>query len=207
MADQPHFPGDPGYPEPGYARGGLGLRHMAVIAVLALAAVGGLMWMLTRRPPEPAEAPPPRTVSRVPEGSRTVTLYFAGADEPVMYGEAREVGVGRRLDEQVRQVIDALISGPERDSGVSAIPPGTQLLSVLLDDAAAILYLDFSSELVAAHPGGSAAEYCTVAAIVKTVAETFPEIAAVQILVDGSQVDTIAGHIRADQPFRVSDWR
>jgi spore germination protein GerM len=107
----------------------------------------------------------------------------------------------------VRQVIAALLAGPERETGVSAIPAGTQLLGVLLDEPGTTLFLDFSSELVAAHPGGSAAEYCTIAAIVKTIGENFPEIAAVQFLVDGSQVDTIAGHIRADQPFRVSDWR
>lgn len=206
MDDLSRYPGDPG--DAGYSKGGLGLRHLALIAMLALALIGGVMWMLTRRaPPAPPAEPAQREVSRVPEGSRTVTLFFAAADEPVIYGESREVAVGRRLDEQVRQVIDALIAGPERETGVSAIPPGTQLLSVLLDGDAATLYLDFSSELVAAHPGGSAAEYCTIAAIVKTVAENFPEIEAVQLLVDGSQVDTIAGHIRADEPFRVGDWR
>lgn len=207
MDDTPRFPGDPGDADPGYDRGGLGFRHFAIIAILALAVIGGLLWLLTRRPSAPVEGPPPREVSQVPEGSRTVTLFFASADQPAMYGESREVGVGRRLDEQVRQVVDALIAGPERETGVSAIPPGTQLLSVLLDSDAATLYLDFSSELVAAHAGGSAAEYCTIAAIVKTIAENFPEIEAVQLLVDGSQVDTIAGHIRADEPFRVGDWR
>lgn len=205
MDDQPRFSGDP---EAGYPRGGLGVRHLLVIALLALVAIAGIMWSLTRRPSQPRhEQTPPREVSRVPEGSRTVTLFFAGADEPIIYGESREVAVGRRLDEQVGQVIGALIAGPERETGVSAVPAGTRLLAVLLDDDAATLYLDFSAELIAAHPGGSAAEYCTIAAIVKTVAENFPEIAAVQILVDGAQVDTIAGHIRADEPFRVSDWR
>jgi spore germination protein GerM len=170
--------------------------------------MAAFMWLLTRHPEEqPAREPAPREVSRVPEGSRTVTLFFAAADEPVIYGESREVAVGRRVDEQVRQVIDALIAGPERETGVSAIPEGTHLMGVLLDESGTTLFLDFSSELVAAHPGGSAAEYCTVAAIVKTIGENFPEIEEVQFLVDGSQVDTIAGHIRADQPFRVSDWR
>jgi hypothetical protein len=80
-------------------------------------------------------------------------------------------------------------------------------LAVAFDPEAAALYLDFSADLVAAHPGGSAAEYCTVAVIMKTVGENFPEVRAVQVLVDGSQVDTIAGHIRADAPFLVRDWR
>ncbi len=203
MDDFSRFPGDSRG-----SGGGLQVRHLLIIGLFALVVIAVVLWMLSRPPVPVGEGQPPKQeVSRVPEGSRTVMLYFADSEEPVIYGEAREVAVGRRLDEQVRQVIDALIAGPGRERGISAIPKGTQLLSVLLDDAAATLYLDFSSELVAAHPGGSAAEYCTVAAIVKTVAENFPEIAAVQLLVDGSQVDTIAGHIRADEPFRVSEWR
>ncbi|HEX5132129.1 MAG TPA: GerMN domain-containing protein [Candidatus Krumholzibacteria bacterium] len=202
MDDLSRFPG-----ETGSDHGGLRVRHLVALAVLALAAIAGFMWMVTRQPARAPEEPAPREVSRVPEGSRTVTLFFADAEEPVIYGETREVAVGRRLDEQVRQVLDALIAGPERETGISAIPKGTQLLSVLLDDQASVLYLDFSAELVAAHPGGSSAEYCTIAAIVKTVAENFPDIKGVQLLVDGSQVETIAGHIRADAPFRVNDWR
>jgi spore germination protein GerM len=77
----------------------------------------------------------------------------------------------------------------------------------MVDTDSGTVYLDFSSELVASHPGGSAAEYCTVASIVRTVGENFPEVQRVQILVDGSQIETIAGHIRADEPFYVRDWR
>lgn len=189
------------------ARGSLGGRQLAAIAGVALGILFVLMWWLLRAPRAPIEQPPAPAAPRALEGSRAVTLYFAGADDPVIYGVTREVGVGRRFDEQVRQVIDALIAGPGDERGVSAIPEGTQLLSVSFDPEAATLYLDFSAELVVGHPGGSAAEYCTVAVIVRTVGENFPEVRAVQVLVDGSQVDTIAGHIRADQPFLVRDWR
>ena len=81
------------------------------------------------------------------------------------------------------------------------------VLNVFYDSDAFTLYLDFSSEFVAGHPGGSAAEYHTVSAILKTVSENFPEIQAVQILIEGSQVSTIAGHLNARGPFLVRDWR
>jgi spore germination protein GerM len=187
-------------------QGGLRGGHLAGIAILAAAVLGLLLWWLGRAPEEPPMEPPPR-VERVPEGSRTVTLYFAGADEPVVVSEPREVAVGRRLDEQLRRVIDALLSGPEGTAAFSAIPAETRLLAVMVDADSGTVYLDFSSELVAAHPGGSAAEYCTVASIVRTVGENFPEVQKVQILVDGSQIESIAGHIRADEPFFVRDWR
>lgn len=200
-----HPPGDTG-DDRSSAQGSLGGRQLAVIAGVALGVIFVAMWMLMRTPQEVAETPTP-AAPRTLEGSRAVTLFFASAEEPVIYRETREVGVGRRFDEQVRQVIGALVAGPGDEKGVSAVPEGTQLLSVSFDPDAATLYLDFSAELVAAHPGGSAAEYYTVAVIVRTVAENFPEVRAVQLLVDGSQVDTIAGHIRADEPFQVRDWR
>jgi hypothetical protein len=192
----------------GAARGSLGGRQLTAIAGVALGLIFVVMWMLMRAPRE--AAPPPEVATppaRALEGSRVVTLFFAGAQEPSIYGETREVGVGRRFDEQVRQVMEALIAGPGDARGASAIPAGTQLLAVSFDPEAATLYLDFSAELVAAHPGGSAAEYGTVTSIVRTIGENFPEVHAVQILVDGSQVDTIAGHLSADQPFQVRDWR
>jgi Sporulation and spore germination len=186
--------------------GGLRAGHLVAIAVVAAAVLGAVLW-LTARGPEAPEAPEPARVEPVPEGSRTVTLYFAGADEPVMVSEPREVAVGHRIDEQLRQVVDALLAGPEDPKAVSAIPADTRLLTVMVDTDSGTVYLDFSSELVASHPGGSAAEYCTVASVVRTVGENFPEVQKVQILVDGSQIETIAGHIRADEPFYVRDWR
>ncbi len=197
---------DPGNEGPA-ARGSLGARQFAAIVGVALGVLFVVIWFFGRTPREPVEKPVPPAPARSIEGSRAVTLYFAGIDEPIIYSETREVGVGRRFDEQVRQVMEALIAGPADESGVSAIPEATTLLAVSFDPDAATLYLDFSAELVAAHPGGSAAEYCTVAVIVRTIAENFPEVQAVQLLVDGSQVDTIAGHVRADQPFLVKDWR
>jgi spore germination protein GerM len=187
-------------------RGGLTGARIAVIGVITVALLAGLMWLVTRPRHEP-EAPAPKRVESVPEGTRNVTLYFADADEPNIHGETRELAVGVRLDEQVRQVVEALIAGPAGKDGISTIPTGTKLLSVMVEADSATVYLDFSSDLVAAHPGGSAAEYCTIGSIVRTVGDNFPELQRVQLLVDGAQVESIAGHVRADQPFIVKEWR
>ncbi len=187
-------------------KGGLTGARIALIGIVTVALLAGLMW-LVMRPAHKPEAPAPKRVESVPEGARNVTLYFADTDEPSIHGETRELAVGHRLDEQVRQVVEALISGPAGTDGLSAIPPGTRLLSVMVEADSATVYLDFSTDLVAAHPGGSAAEYCTIASIVRTVGENFPELQRVQLLVDGAQVESIAGHMRADQPFIVKEWR
>ena len=142
----------------------------------------------------------------MPEGSRTVTLYFAHIDDTELIGETRQVAIGRDFVEQAEQVVRALVAGPEQE-GVNTIPDGTSVLGVYYDPEAATLFLDFSGEFVAGHPGGVSAEYHTVSAIMKTVSENFPEVSAVQILVEGSQVGTIAGHLNAYKPFLVRDWR
>jgi len=178
--------------------------HLLVIAVVAL--VGAALvyhFFLRERPPR---VPEPGVVAEVPEGSRTVTLYFADEDEPVLFAQTRQVAIGTAFEEQVLQVMRALISGPV-GKGASTLPDGTELLDVFYDTEAFTVYLDFSGDLVANHPGGSQAEYATVSAIVRTVSENFPEVRAVQVLVEGAQVDTIGGHIDATRPFIVGDWR
>jgi spore germination protein GerM len=185
---------------------GLSSRRILVIGILTIAALGLALWLGTK-PKKAPEPPVAKKVESVPEGTRNVTLFFADTDQPEIHGEARELAVGHRLDEQVHQVIDALIAGPTGKDGLSTIPNGTKLLSVMVEPDSATVYLDFSSELVAAHPGGSAAEYATIGCIVRTVGENFPELSRVQLLVDGAQVESIAGHVRADQPFIVKEWR
>jgi len=180
--------------------------HLFVIVVLALGLAASAYWWFVVRPGSVGELAPTAGVTEVPEGSRTVTLFFADENEPVLFSETRQVAIGKGTVEQASQVMRALIAGPEQ-AGVSAIPAGTSLLDVFFDGDTGILYLDFSGELVAGHPGGAAAEYGTVLAIVKTTSENFPEVRAVQVLVEGYQVGTIAGHVNAYKPFHVQDWR
>ncbi len=186
------------------SRGSLGARHFLIIALIAVVIVAAYLWYRNVRTGPPGG--PPEGVVEVPEGSRAVTLYFADKDQELLLTETRLVAIGKEVVEQIEQVINALLDGPEGD-GVSTIAEGTRLLDAFYDSETSTLYLDFSSELVAGHPGGSSAEYYTIAALIRTVSENFPEVQAVQILVEGLQVGTIAGHIDAYKPFLVRDWR
>ncbi len=199
--------GEPGFEDDGggTSRGTLRFRHFVVIVIVAVA-VAAVLYVWHRSAQVPPVAERPEGVTVVPEGSRTVTLYFADKDSETLLTETRLVAVGKDFAEQVQQVIRAFLEGPRGD-GVSTIAEGTRLLGAFYDTETATVYLDLSSELVAGHPGGSSAEYYTVAAIVRTVSENFPEVQAVQILVEGLQVGTIAGHIDAYRPFLVRDWR
>ena len=187
------------------ASGTLRSGHLLLIAALVVIVLGLVYYYATERGGD-RSGTAPDGVAVVPEGSRTASLFFAEDENEALVTETRLVAIGKEFVEQVEQVIRALVAGPEV-SGVSTIAEGTRLLNVFYDNENATVYLDFSSELVAGHPGGSSAEYFTIAAIVRTVSENFPEVRALQILVEGLQIGTIAGHIDAYEPFLVSDWR
>ncbi|MFQ5512317.1 MAG: GerMN domain-containing protein [Candidatus Krumholzibacteriia bacterium] len=199
--DKPDFPDDGRLASKGALKG----RHLVVIALVAIA-VGALAVYYFQERRRADWLPKPKDIVKVPEGSRAVTLFFADPDDQALVTETRLVAIGKEYVEQIRQVIDALLDGPEH-SGVSTIADNTRLLDAFYDPEGATIYLDFTSEIVAGHPGGSSAEYFTIAAIVRTVSQNFPEVQAVQVLVEGSQVGTIAGHIDAYAPFVVDEWR
>jgi len=186
--------------------GSLKAGHLIVIAVVTIAIVAGVIYMRQRGGTSRIPVAGPDRVVEVPEGTRAVTLYFADRDGENLVTETRLVAIGKRYDAQVEQVVSALLNGPQL-GGVNTIAVGTQLLAVFFDADDSTLYLDFSSEIVAGHPGGSSAEYFTIAAILRTVSENFPEVRAVQLLIEGLQVGTLAGHIDAYKPFLVRDWR
>ncbi len=188
------------------ATGGLKGIHFILIAVAALIVAAVFYLISLRKERGEPSAPPSGGVAVVPEGTRAVTLFFAGEGSEGLLSETREVAIGTDFVEQLKQVMRALLDGPTH-SGINAIPEHTKLLNAFYDSETATVYLDFSSELVAGHPGGSSAEYCTIAAIVRTISENFPEVRGVQLLVEGLQVGTIGGHIDAYRPFLVRDWR
>jgi spore germination protein GerM len=185
--------------------GGMKGWHYLVLVCAALILVAAIFYASFRRD-DAAFEPGIDTVAVVPEGTRAVTLFFADREKVALIDETREVAIGREFTEEVKQIIVALLDGPSY-SGVSAVPPGTAILDVFYDPESSMLYLDFSSHLVAGHPGGSSAEYFTIAAIMRTVSENFPEVRAVQFLVEGLQMGTVGGHIESTGPFFVRDWR
>jgi len=63
-------------------------------------------------------------------------------------------------------------------------------------------YVDLSPEAAAGHKGGSLNEALAVYALVNSLTANLPDVAAVQILIDGHEVDTLAGHLDLRQPFR-----
>ena len=62
-------------------------------------------------------------------------------------------------------------------------------------------FVDFSRELVAGHSGGSTNELLTVYSIVNALCANLPAVHSVELLVDGKQVETLAGHVDLRRPL------
>jgi hypothetical protein len=62
-------------------------------------------------------------------------------------------------------------------------------------------FVDLSGELQRNHPGGTTNEILTIYALVSALTVNLPAITAVQILIDGKEVQTLAGHLDLRRPI------
>lgn len=128
-----------------------------------------------------------------------VTLYFADANERFLIPETRYIPKARAPEDQVRELVEALIKGPSTNL-VETIPEETRVTAVTIEkDGTA--RISFNNAFILRHPGGSASEMMTVYSLANTVTLNLPGVKRVQILVEGKEIETIKGHIDTRYPF------
>ena len=130
------------------------------------------------------------------------TLFYVADDGAELVPVSREVPLGSTPGEQARRIVEAQLQAAP--SGMySAIPAGTSVRAVYLTPKGEA-FVDLSAEIVSGHTGGSLDETLTVFAIVDVLTVNLPDVSGVQLLVDGKEVDTLAGHIDLRHPLRRS---
>lgn len=135
-----------------------------------------------------------------------VSLFFLDVESLKLVREKRALHLSTELPDRLKQIISALISGS--DHGLKSTIPSGAILHEVYIDAESIAYLDFSRHLTDAHIGGTTAEITTINTILQTVLANFSdEIQHVQILIEGQQVVTIAGHIDISHPLALAPPR
>jgi spore germination protein GerM len=178
-------------------------RRPALLTALAIVAAG-IGWLLlvglprwygpvgsgaatARRPPS---APGRRIKAR---------LFYVTGDGTRLSSTERDVAYGDGTVEQAKEIINAQIA-PTEEPLVSAVPPGTKLRALFVTPQGEA-YVDLSGEVSRAHPGGSLNELLTIYTIVDALTANLPAVSAVQLLVDGKEADTLAGHIDLRRPL------
>lgn len=135
------------------------------------------------------------------EERRAVSVYFLQGEELIV-GESREPTTEGVAGEALRE----LLEGPndfEQDVGLtSAIPSGTRLIGVDIDDGVA--RIDLSDEFESG--GGSQSMQARVAQVVYTATQ-FAQVDRVRILIDGEEVDAIGGEgLVVEEPLAREDF-
>jgi hypothetical protein len=182
-------------------------RRLILWLALTGIAVGGAAaatlvlsrWLATGETPAGIDAPVVPAEPRI-----KVRLFYVSDDGLRLVPAEREVPFAETTLEQARRIVEAQLE-PAPSPFVSAIPPGTTLRSVFLTQSGQA-FVDLSREVAASHPGGALNEILTVYAIVDALTTNLPALAGVQILVDGRQVDTLAGHVDLRRPLGKSTF-
>jgi spore germination protein GerM len=139
-------------------------------------------------------------------GDRAVVLVFPEWDASGYVTEERQIPSRDRPGEDLLGLITVLCDGPKISGAISALPSGTRSLGAFVNPEDQSVVLDFSQELVTGHPGGSAAEVATLTSILRTVALNFPGTRSCVILIEGAQVETLAGNLDMVRPFDPRRW-
>jgi len=159
--------------------------------------VGLPRWYGPRAPGAIAAAPsqPP-----APPGRKIKAhLFYVTDDGTQLTSVERDVTYGEGSMEQAKAIINAQIA-PATEPLVSPVPAGTTLRALFVTPKGEA-YVDLSRELAEAHPGGSLNELLTVHALVDALTVNLPAISAVQVLIDGKEVETLAGHVDLRRPL------
>ncbi len=145
-----------------------------------------------------APQPSPSAVEPSAVTTREVILYFASVDGQTLVAETRDIAECQQDEDCLRDTVRALIAGSQ--GGLAAILP----VQVALNDASvegSLVKVDFSQELISAHPGGTQSELLTIYGLADTLAVNFPHLRQMRVLVDGAPVATLKGHVDLRQPI------
>jgi hypothetical protein len=141
--------------------------------------------------------------ARADAGTMDLQLYLIVPSLERLIPVSRTVAAPPTLDGQIQRAVEELINWAGT-STISPVAPEARIRETWVSPGG-IAYLDFEPSLYDFSGGGSLGELHTIYGIVATLTESFPEIVAVQFLIDGERKETLAGHVDLSRPLLPSD--
>ena len=183
---------------------------LAAVLVLLASALGWVLFVgLPRWTASPPESSPGSQASTdaapaAESASRKIhaRLFYLASSGTMLQAVERDVEFGESPVQQARRIIEAQLQGAP--GLMSAIPPGTKLRNLYMTSDG-VAYVDLSADVSSAHPGGSLAEILTVYSVVNALGENLPAVSGVQILIEGREADTLAGHVDLRRPLQKNE--
>lgn len=127
-------------------------------------------------------------------GMKRVTLFFLGRGDYSFREEHREIERGATTAEDAKRTLAELVRGPNSADLAPTVPREAKLYNLFIDSSGTA-YVNFNQGLRDGLSKGAQEELYTVFSIVNTLASNFVQIARVQILVEGAEIPTLAGHV------------
>jgi spore germination protein GerM len=182
----------------------LGLVSFALVLVLGVSYYYNLQSRINQLVHPAPEPPQPYLVDR-PAFAETaplkeVKLFFPSkAQDGPLETETRKIYSSDQVAIEARQIIAELISG-SKEGRDAALPVETKLREVFVTDAG-LAVVDLTKEASSNHPGGLTQEILSIYAVVNSLMENLSTVTGVQILIEGVEAETLAGHVDLTRPF------
>ena len=177
-------------------------RDRIVFGSIAAVLLAGLLVLFFAGPRWLTSTPPaadPGTAGAADARKIRARLFYVNDEGTALTGVEQEVVYGEGTLEQAKRIIEAQLVAPPAPLA-SAIPPDTKLRTVFLTTGGEA-YVNLSAELQSNHPGGTTNEILTVYSLVSALTANLPAVTSVQILIDGREIDTLAGHLDLRRPI------
>jgi spore germination protein GerM len=182
------------FSRPALVLGGLALVLIVLVVVFFTGGAGEkVKRFVDANVPKPPETP------GAAAAVKTVTLFFISDDDDALHKETREIAAGPTAADEAERALAELVRGSEKGL-LSPLPPQTKVRQVFIakDGLATV---DFSRDIADKFAYGSSSELAAVYAVVDTIVFNFEAVKKVVILVEGSERDTLGGHVDLSRAF------
>jgi spore germination protein GerM len=163
---------------------------------------GGALWWLLDLPGRSGRATDTAERGGNVTPGEELSIWFASQQEDALVSETRRVPPGATPVDRAKASLQELIAGPKRNA-LPTVSTEVKIRELFIDDQGTA-YIDFSEALSQNHPGGPWAEMLTLRSIMQTLVANVPEIKRVQILIEGREVETLAGHVDIRRPLDIT---
>jgi spore germination protein GerM len=140
---------------------------------------------------------------QVPQG-RELKLYFASLDDGQYLLRPFRIQDNLVWVEQIKNIIEAMFAQPSASGETSLWPFVLRVRSVFLMKSGTLV-LDLEEGVTYNQNSTAAAELRVVRSLTNTLVANFPEVRAVKFLVNGSEAETLAGHIDISRAMGEND--
>ena len=182
-------------------RGGL---YVALAAALLLAGLWAAYTLLPLPDGDPAPAPDPAAATDAGGalGATTAHLFYIDESGTALVSRPVELPEAPTPQVRARHIVERLLEPPEPPL-LSPFPDGTLLRTIYLTGGGDA-FADLSRHATEGQSGGSLDELFTVYALVNALTLNVEAIDAVQILIEGREVDTLSGHVDLRRPLALN---